>query len=89
LHKELEKEALQPGVGVPIHQAEVVAGDVVTIVGKLDRLASLGAAPLSLPLAALGLPSNEGEGFEATEEGRGEEGKRGRLEEWRSGGVEE
>jgi hypothetical protein len=82
LHKELEEEALQPGVGVPIYQPEIVAGHIVTIIGKLDRLASFGATALSLPLAALGLPSDEGEGFEAAEEGFVKEGG-GRWGRWR------
>jgi hypothetical protein len=89
-HKELEKEAFQPGVGVPVHQAKVVAGNIVAIIGKLDRLAALRTASLSLPLPALGLPGDKSEGFQLVEEGGGEEGggwKGGRVEGWKGGGM--
>ncbi len=36
LDKELEEEALQAGEGVPVDLAQVIAGHVVTKIGKLD-----------------------------------------------------
>ena len=37
---ELQKEFVQPAVKVPVQIAEIIPGDVVTIIGEFDRLAA-------------------------------------------------
>ena len=48
LDEELHEEALEPGVGVPVELAQVVAGGVVAVVGELNALPSPHAAALTL-----------------------------------------
>ena len=49
--QELEKQLVQPGVGVPVDEPQVVARDVVAEVGELDGLPATLAAALALHLA--------------------------------------
>ncbi len=51
LHEEAEEETVETGVEVPVEEAKVVADDVVLVVGELDALAFLLAAPLALHAA--------------------------------------
>ncbi len=44
LHEQAQKQAIEPGVQVPVEEAQVVADDVVAIVGELDALAFAFAA---------------------------------------------
>ena len=37
LLEELDEEAVEPAVDVPVHRAEIVAEDVVAVIGKLQR----------------------------------------------------
>jgi len=68
LDKEFEEEPLQPGVGIPVNAANVVARRVGPKVGELDRLAAFGAAPLALQLPGHGPPGEDGQAFEFAEE---------------------
>ena len=65
---ELDEEALHAGVGVPVEAAQVVAGGVIAVVGELDRLPALGAAPLAFEAPLLDLAADEGEALELAHE---------------------
>ena len=45
---ELEEQPLQPAVEIPVEVAEIVAVDVVAVIGELDRLPARAAAALAL-----------------------------------------
>ena len=44
----LEEKSVEAAVEIPVEAAQVVAGDVVAVVGELDRLAARAAAALAL-----------------------------------------
>ena len=52
LDEQLDEQALEPGVDVPVELAQVVAEGVVAVVGELDRLAALDAPATALEPAA-------------------------------------
>jgi hypothetical protein len=54
LDEQLDEQPLEAGVDVPVERAQVVAQGVVAVVGELDRLAALDAAPDALHAAADG-----------------------------------
>ena len=68
LHEEAQKEPIETGVEVPVEEAEVVADDVVAVVGELDALALLLAAALALHAAEEDLARDQLELLEAGEE---------------------
>src|SRR5439155_21360531 len=45
---EFQKQPVQPAVEVPIQITEVVAGDIIAVIGKFDRLPARLAAPFAL-----------------------------------------
>ena len=55
---ELEEKAVEAAVKIPVNAAQIVAGDVVAVVGELDRLAARAAAALAL-CCALGTAAGE------------------------------
>ena len=57
--EELEEEAFEAGVDVPVDEAEVVADDVVAVVGELHALAPSFAAALALHLAGEDLAADQ------------------------------
>ena len=71
---ELQKQPVEPPVEVPVEVTEIVAGDVIAIIGELDRLPAGLAAPLALE-GTLGAPPREQlELLEAAQKFGGEEG---------------
>ena len=50
LEEQAEEELVEAGVEVPIDESQVVADDVLPVVGELDRLPALLAPPLALEL---------------------------------------
>jgi len=61
LLEQLDKGTLQPGIDVPIHAAQVVALGIVPVVGKLDRGAAPGGAPLARDLPSADATGDQGE----------------------------
>ena len=49
--KQADEEPVEPGVEVPVEKAQIVADDIVAIVGELDALALALAARLALHAA--------------------------------------
>ena len=45
---EFQEQAFEPAIEVPIEVAEIVAGDVIAVVGELDGLSARAAAALAL-----------------------------------------
>ncbi len=72
--EQLEEQAVEAGVSVPIDEAEVVAGDVVAEVGELDALTFALAAALALHAAAEDAASDQLELFQLGEQLRSEQG---------------
>ncbi len=50
-HEQANEKAFEPGEQVPVEKAQIVADDVIAIVGELDALALLLAAALALHAA--------------------------------------
>ncbi len=75
LHEEPDEQAVEPGVQVPVEEAQVVADDVVAVVGELDALPLALAAPLALHAAQENLARHQLELFEPGQELRVEQGK--------------
>jgi hypothetical protein len=67
-HEETDEEAVEPGEQVPIEKAEVVADDVVAVVGELDALTFTLAAALAFESAEKNLPRHQLELLETSEE---------------------
>src|SRR3954467_3351683 len=74
LQEQAEEEAVESGVEVPVEEAEVVADDVVAVVGELDALPLALAAPLALHPAEEDLARHQLELFEPGQELRVEQG---------------
>ena len=75
LDEELDEQLLEAGVEVPVERAQVVAQGVVAIVGELDRLAALDAAPDALHAAVDGLARDQHQALELAQEGLVEDGR--------------
>src|SRR5262249_49723357 len=73
LHEQAEEEAIKAGVKVPVEEAEVIADDVVAVIGELDRLALALAAPLALHAAEEDLARDQLELLEPGEKVWGEQ----------------
>src|SRR5205807_1861854 len=72
--KQLEKQAVEAGVDVPVDEAKVIADDVIAIVGEFDRLATALGAAFAFHLAEQELTAHDVELIEARHElGREEE----------------
>ena len=67
-HEEADEEAIQPGEQVPVKKAEVVADDVIAVVGELDALTFALAAPLAFEPAEKNLPRYQLELLQPSEE---------------------
>ena len=57
--KHLQKQAIQPRVGVPVDKPQIVAGNIVAKIGKLDALSLALAAPLPFHAAAKNLAADQ------------------------------
>src|SRR5262245_54973763 len=68
LHEEAQEQLVEAGVEVPVEEAEVVADDVVAVVGELDALPLLLAAPLALHAAHEDFPRHQLQLFEPGQE---------------------
>src|SRR5947209_2967026 len=68
LHEEADEQAVEAGVEVPVEEAEVVADDVVAVVGELDALPLALAAALALHAAHKDLARHQLELFEPGQE---------------------
>ena len=64
---ELEKEPVEPAVEVPIQITKIVARDVTSVIGELDRLPARLAAPLALERTFRAPPREQLELLEAAE----------------------
>src|SRR5712691_2461608 len=73
VHEELEIQAIQAGVDVPVDVADVVADTIRTVVRELDADALAGASALALDAAAERAPREQRETLELGEEVRREE----------------
>ena len=73
LEEQLEEQAVEAGVDVPVDEAEVVADDVVAVVGELDALPAPLAPPLALHLAGQHLARHDVELVEPGHERRVEQ----------------
>ncbi len=71
--KEFDEGFFEPGVDVPVEVAEVVAGDVVAVVGKLDADAAFFGAAVAFHRPRADFVRHEGEGVEFAEGGFVEE----------------
>jgi hypothetical protein len=69
LQEELEVEAFQAGVGIPVDLSKVVAGGIGAKVGELDCPAALGTAPFTLELTGERSPRDERQPLQPSEEG--------------------
>jgi hypothetical protein len=77
--EQLEKQLVEPSIQVPVDEPQVVAGDVIAEVGKLDALPLALAAPLPFHPAAKDFSRYKLEALELGE-------KLGRKERWLCGG---
>ena len=75
LDEELDEQLLEAGVDVPVELAQVVAERVVAVVGELDRLAPLDAAPTALETAADRGAHEQEKALELPQEGLVEDGR--------------
>ena len=75
-HEQADEEPIEPGVQVPVEEAQIVADDVIAIVGELDALPLAFAAPLALHAAEEDLARDQLELFQAGQELRIEQGWR-------------
>jgi hypothetical protein len=66
--EELDEELLEPRVHVPVELAEVVPERVIAVVGELDALAALDAAPPALQAAPDRRAQQQQEALELTQE---------------------
>jgi hypothetical protein len=64
LEKELDDQLVEPGVEIPVEGSQVVAGDVVAIVGEFDTLTLPLAPPLPLHPATKDLAGHQLEPLE-------------------------
>ena len=64
LEEQLEKQPIEPGVGVPIDKPQIIAGDVDAEIGELDALTFAQAAALPLHAAAKYLAADQFQLFE-------------------------
>lgn len=71
--KEFDEGFFEPGVHVPVEVTEVVAGDVVAVVGKLDADTALFRAAVAFHRPRADFVRHEGEGVEFAEGGFVEE----------------
>ena len=62
-HEEADEQSVEAGEEVPVEEAEVVADDVVAVVGELDALPLALAAALALDPAEEDLPRHQLELF--------------------------
>ena len=74
LHEQADEEPVEPGVEVPVEEAQVVADDVVAIVGELDGLALALAAALALHAAEEDLARDQFQLLQPGQELRVEQG---------------
>src|SRR5437867_5101603 len=72
LFVELEKEPVEPAVEVPIEITKIVARDVTSVIGELDRLPARLAAPLALERTFRAPPREQLELLKTTEKIGGE-----------------
>ena len=75
LDEELDEEALEPGVDVPVELAQVVAEGVVAVVGELHGLAPLDAPPAALQAAPHRRPDEQQQALELAQERLVEHGR--------------
>jgi hypothetical protein len=66
--EKLDKQPLEPGVGIPVDPAEVIPHRIRPEIGKLDRLPAPAAAPLAWHRAAGSLPEDQGQALKPAEE---------------------
>ena len=71
LEKHLQKQAVEPGVAVPVDKSQVVAGHVAAKVGELDALPLARAASLAFQPPAKNLAADQFQPFELRERGVG------------------
>src|ERR1700722_2526355 len=79
LHEKTNKETVEAGVKIPVEKAQVVADDIVFIIGELNALALFLAAPLALHAAHENLARNQLKLFELGQELRVQQRFRRRL----------
>src|SRR6266536_889027 len=75
LHEELDEQALEPRIHVPVELAQVVAEGVIAVVGELHRLTTLDAPPAALEPAANGCPHDQKEALQLPQERLVEDGR--------------
>ena len=75
--KQLEKQAVEPSVEIPIDEAQIVAGDIIAEVGELDALPFAAAATFTFHPSAKDLATHQlqplqlSQQFGASSKGRG------------------
>ncbi len=85
LHEHFQKQAVEPGVGVPVDEPQIVARHVVAKIGELHALALAAAPPLAFHPPAKYLAANQLHPLELGEQlGTEQVGSAG-LAAWRRG----
>ena len=79
-HEQADEQAVEPGEEVPVEEAQVVADDVIAVVGELDALPLALAAPFALHPAEEDLARHQLELFETGQELRIEQRLRGMMD---------
>ena len=82
LQKHFEKQPVEPGIGVPIDEPQIIAGHVAAKIGEFNALPFPLAASLPLHPAAEDLPANQLEPLELGETARGLAGLPDRRSKW-------